>query len=162
MWFFRLLTCCLAARQDGVVRDTDKDIKKKVKKYSLDELKRELATLGLRVDEMDLNVRKDKKKVKRELRKRLVMELKKVELDRGNGPAFPMHIPKDVMDTLNDLDARLNMELAELEHEDRKHDVQAVVDHLLDTVDSNQGLTLAWTEPLNKEVEVGKKAKGGT
>ncbi|KAL2102988.1 hypothetical protein ACEWY4_002156 [Coilia grayii] len=145
MWIFWFLACCFAARQNGGQGGEDKDLKKKVKKYKLDELKAELAALGVIVvlEEMDPDIRMSKKKVKRHLQKRLISELKKAQLVRANGFTFPMDIPEDVMDTLNDLDARLDKELEELDNDERKHDVQAVVHQLLDDVDTNEGLTLA-------------------
>ncbi|XP_041912859.1 uncharacterized protein LOC121677857 isoform X4 [Alosa sapidissima] len=89
MGFFRFLNCCTAVPVDGVhggvvesgVRSTQ-EIRKELKKYKLEDLKRELEALGIQPDED----RKNEKKLKRELRKVLLRELKRTELERaGNG-----------------------------------------------------------------------------
>ncbi|KAL2102630.1 hypothetical protein ACEWY4_001798 [Coilia grayii] len=149
MWIFWFLSCCLAARQEDRHRRKDKGLKKKVKKYRLEELKTELAVRGVSVDE-DMNLNVSKKKVKRELQRLLILELKKAELVKANGFTFPMDIPEDVMAALNELDARLDKEFEELENEERKQDVEAVVHHVLDEIDTNQGLTLAGSDAKHR------------
>ncbi|XP_041913445.1 uncharacterized protein LOC121678199 isoform X4 [Alosa sapidissima] len=85
MGFFRFLNCCTAVPVDGVhggVVESTQEIRKKLKKYKLEDLKRELEALGIQPDED----RKNEKKLKRELRKVLLRELKRTELERaGNG-----------------------------------------------------------------------------
>ncbi|XP_041912494.1 uncharacterized protein LOC121677665 isoform X2 [Alosa sapidissima] len=81
MGFFRFLNCCTAVPVDGVhggVVESTQEIRKKLKKYKLEDLKRELEALGIQPDED----RKNEKK----LRKVLLRELKRTELERaGNG-----------------------------------------------------------------------------
>ncbi|KAG5283450.1 hypothetical protein AALO_G00042220 [Alosa alosa] len=80
MWFCWFLACCLAARQDE--HSSGRAIKKRVKKYRLEELNRELEALGVNVDghgqDMDENKNKNKK-TKKELQKLLINELKRIE-----------------------------------------------------------------------------------
>ncbi|KAL2077127.1 hypothetical protein ACEWY4_026631 [Coilia grayii] len=115
-------------------------MKKRVHKYKLDKLKRELEALGVDIHE-------NGKKTKRELRKLLVRELKKnkYEIDeepteengmgKSEGIVFPMEIPDDIADVLKDLDAVLNKEMEELERNEQKEDeVKAMLDNLQTTV----------------------------
>ncbi|KAG5260792.1 hypothetical protein AALO_G00296650 [Alosa alosa] len=124
MWFCWFLACCLAARQDE--HGSDKTIKKCVKKYKLEDLKRELKALGVNVDmDMDENKKNPKKKTKKELQKLLIRELKLVEhgrirlekraRERTEGLTLPMEIPEDVVIVLNDLDTYLDKQLEESE-----------------------------------------------
>ncbi|KAG5277467.1 hypothetical protein AALO_G00117960 [Alosa alosa] len=143
MWFCWFLACCLAARQDE--HCSDRAIKKCVKKYRLEELKRELEALGVNVDghELDMDENKNKnKKTKKELQKLLIKELKRVEdgrtgldrrvRERAEGLTLPMEIPQDVLNVLHDLDAFLDKELKDSErNEQRDDDVKAVLDSLL-------------------------------
>ncbi|KAG5264692.1 hypothetical protein AALO_G00256960 [Alosa alosa] len=104
-WF---LACCLAARQDE-----GKKIKKCVKKYGLVELKRELEALGVNIDGHVDETKKKNKKIKKELQKLLIKELKKIEHDKKrldnrayeNGFTMPMDIPEHVLSALNELEA---------------------------------------------------------
>ncbi|XP_041959098.1 uncharacterized protein LOC121718230 [Alosa sapidissima] len=148
MWFCWFLACCLAARQDG--HSSGRAIKKRVKKYRLEELKRELEALGVNVDghgqDMDENKNKNKK-TKKELQNLLIKELKRVKdgrtglgkraWERAEGLTLPMEIPEDVLNVLHDLDVFLDKELEDCErNEQRDDDVKAVLDSLLDKVDS--------------------------
>ena len=88
MGFFCFLNCCSAEQQEeGVVvkgvRKTTKELKETLKKYKLEDLRTELKALGIQVNEdQDKKTRKNDKKLKRELRKVLLRELKRVELQR--------------------------------------------------------------------------------
>ena len=65
------------------VRKTTKELKETLKKYKLEDLRTELKALGIQVNEdQDKKTRKNDKKLKRELRKVLLRELKRVELQR--------------------------------------------------------------------------------
>ena len=65
------------------VRKTTKELKETLKKYKLEDLRTELRALGIQVNEdQDKKTRKNDKKLKRELRKVLLRELKRVELQR--------------------------------------------------------------------------------
>ncbi|KAG5267603.1 hypothetical protein AALO_G00223580 [Alosa alosa] len=153
MWFCWFLACCLAARQNE-----SKTIKKRVKKYGLEELKRELEALGVNIDEnVDETKMKNKKKTKKELQKLLIKELKRVEhgktgLDnRAYEDGFTM--PEEVISVLNDLDMFLDKQLEEQErNEQRDNDVKAVLGGILDKVDS----ALA-SEGLNEKEETEKE-----
>ncbi|KAG5269304.1 hypothetical protein AALO_G00200540 [Alosa alosa] len=94
-----------------------KKIKKRVKKYRLEELKRELEALGVNIDEdVDETKKKNRKKTKKELQNLLIKELKqlsngKTGLDnRAYEEVFTMsmEIPEDVISVLNDLDTFLD------------------------------------------------------
>ncbi|XP_041956722.1 uncharacterized protein LOC121715270 [Alosa sapidissima] len=109
MWFCWFLACCLAARQDE-----GKKIKRCVKKYGLVELKRELEALGVNIDgHVDETKKINKKKIKKELQKLLIKELKKIEHDKNgldnrayeDGFTMPMDIPEHVLSALNELEA---------------------------------------------------------
>ncbi|KAG5260818.1 hypothetical protein AALO_G00296940 [Alosa alosa] len=175
MWFCWFLACCLAARQDEHGSDT---IKKRVKKYKLEELKRELEALGVNVDmDMDENKKNPKKKTKKELQKLLIRELKLVEhgrirldkrpRERAEGLTLPMEIPEDVVIVLNDLDTYLDKQLEESEiNEQREADIQLVMKNLLDQVEMNSSdrKELVITERLREEgvkVELGILASEG-
>ena len=88
MGFFCFLNCCSAEQQEeGVVvkgvRKTTKELKETLKKYKLEDLRTELKALGIQVNEdQDKKTRKNDKKLKRELRKVLLRELKREELQR--------------------------------------------------------------------------------
>ena len=88
MGFFCFLNCCSAEQQEeGVVvkgvRKTTKELKETLKKYKLEDLRTELKALGIQVNEdQDKKTRKNDKKLKRKLRKVLLRELKRVELQR--------------------------------------------------------------------------------
>ncbi|XP_041926263.1 uncharacterized protein LOC121690024 [Alosa sapidissima] len=176
MWFCWFLACCLAARQDEHGSDTT--IKKRVKKYKLEELKRELEALGVNVDmDMDENKKNPKKKTKKELQKLLIRELKLVEhgrirldkraRERAEGLTLPMEIPEDVVIVLNDLDTYLDKQLEESEiNEQREADIQLVMKNLLDQVEMNSAdrKELVITERLREEgvkVELGTLASEG-
>ncbi|XP_041926986.1 uncharacterized protein LOC121690468 [Alosa sapidissima] len=159
MWFCWFLACCLAARQDDHGSDTT--IKKRVKKYKLEDLKRELKALGVNVD-MDENQKNPKKKTKKELQKLLIRELKLVEngrirlekraRERTEGLTLPMEIPEDVVIVLNDLDTYLDKQLEESEiNEQREDDVQLVMKNLLDQVEMNSA--------DRKEVEITERQR---
>ncbi|KAG5275647.1 hypothetical protein AALO_G00123000 [Alosa alosa] len=147
MWFCWFFACCLAARQDEHGSDTT--IKKRVKKYKLEDLKRELKASGVNVDmDMDENQKNPKKKTKKELQKLLIRELKLVEhgrirldkkaRERAEGLTLPMEIPEDVVIVLNDLDTYLDKQLEESEiNEQREDDIQLVMKNLLDQVEMN-------------------------
>lgn len=102
MWFFWFLACCLTARPDDHGR---KAIKKRVKKYSLQDLRRELEALGVDIDK-DMDGRT--KRTKKELQKLLIQELRRLEQDQtsketytestktAEGSTVPMDIPNDV------------------------------------------------------------------
>ena len=65
------------------VRKTTKELKETLKKYKLEDLRTELRALGIQVNEdQDKKTRKNDKKLNRELRKVLLRELKRVELQR--------------------------------------------------------------------------------
>ncbi|XP_041927894.1 uncharacterized protein LOC121692916 [Alosa sapidissima] len=154
MWFCWFLACCLAARQDE--HSSDRAIKKRVKKYRLEELKRELEALGVNVDGHGQNIDENKNKSKKTKKELQIKKLKQVKdgrtgldkraRERAEGLTLPMEIPEDV---LHDLDGFLDKELEDCErNEQRDDDVKAVLDSLLDKVDS----TLA-SEGLKDEEE---------
>ncbi|KAG5262467.1 hypothetical protein AALO_G00275440 [Alosa alosa] len=127
--------------------------KKKVKKYKLEELRSELETLGVIVDE---DSHKNKRKTKRELRKLLVRKLQQVDLDSARkdihgktiktaedskeGFTLNIDIPEDVVRVIHDLDAFLNKEMEEMEtKENREIDVKFMMNNLLDAVEKING-----------------------
>ncbi|KAG5266455.1 hypothetical protein AALO_G00232290 [Alosa alosa] len=125
-----------------------KQLKKRVKKYGLEEVKRELEVLGVNIDEdVDETKNKNKKMTKNKLQKLLIKELKQVKHGKTglDNMAYeegfmPIEIPEDVISILNDLDTFLDKQLEEQErNEQRGDDVKAVLGSLLDKVD----LTLA-------------------
>ncbi|KAG5278930.1 hypothetical protein AALO_G00104290 [Alosa alosa] len=98
---------------------------------------------------MDENKNKNKK-TKKELQNLLIKELKRVKdgrtglgkraRERAEGLTLPMEISEDVLNVLHDLDVFLDKELEDCErNEQRDDDVKAVLDSLLDKVDSTLG-----------------------
>ncbi|XP_062379373.1 uncharacterized protein LOC134067904 isoform X2 [Sardina pilchardus] len=95
-WF---LACCLPARQDE-----DKKIKRHVKKYGLVELKRELESLRVNMDEAK---KANKKTTKKNLQKLLIKELKKKIERSKNGldnGTYEDELPEHVLAALNELE----------------------------------------------------------
>ena len=129
MWFSWFLACCLPARQNEHRSDTA--IKKRIKKYKLEELQNELEALGVNVDmDADEN-KKNSKKTQKKLQKLLIRELKQVEQDRIGLEKWT----EDAFIVLNDLDTFLDEQLAEMESNEQKIEL----DSLLDKADSTLG-----------------------
>ena len=74
--FFMCLCCCRAAKQE---KDIDESRRRALQKYKVEDLQRELDVLGVPLSD-DGKKQKSKKKLKRELRKLLIKELRRVDL----------------------------------------------------------------------------------
>ena len=70
------LCCCRAAEQE---KDIDESRRRALRKYKVEDLQRELEVLGVPLND-DGKTKKSKKKLKRELRKLLMKEFRRVDL----------------------------------------------------------------------------------
>ena len=74
--FLMCLCCCRAAKQEN---DIDESRRRALQKYKVEDLQRELDVWGVPLSD-DGKKQKSKKKLKRELRKLLIKELRRVDL----------------------------------------------------------------------------------
>ncbi|XP_041934732.1 uncharacterized protein LOC121697317 [Alosa sapidissima] len=183
MWLFFFFTCCLAVRQD---EDGDmlRLIKKRVKKYSLEQLTIELEALDVPLNNRD-NESKSRRKVKKELQKLLITEeLRRATYagpeiveEKRQRPPLPFPIPDDTLNVLKELDAldsknnvldsTLNYDTVKTKNPQSYVRVEAETEHnengtmkniLVKVLEPPQGLNLGCADHANKVV-VDKMAK---